>query len=99
VIRHIVLWKLIAEDEAGKAADAATISAALTALVGEIDGLQSLSVVRDEVGGANHDLALVAEYDSLEALAAYQVHPAHVRVATEVTKPRTTERACVDFEV
>ena len=99
MIRHIVLWRLVAEGEASRAEDAAAISAALTALVGEIEGLQSLRVARDEVGGANHDLALVAEFDSLEALAAYQVHPLHVRVATEVTKPRTTERACVDFEV
>lgn len=99
MIRHIVLWRLVADDDATRAADAAAISAAFAGLLGVIDGLQSLRVARDVVGETNHDVALVAEYDSLEALAAYQVHPAHVRAATEVVRPRTTGRTCIDVEI
>ena len=31
--------------------------------------------------------------------AAYQVHPLHVAVATEIIKPATCDRACFDYEV
>jgi hypothetical protein len=41
---------------------------------------------------------LIADYDSLEGLEAYQVHPDHV-AATHVIKPLVSARSNVDFEV
>jgi hypothetical protein len=95
-ILHIVAWKLTSDDPTEKAEQAAQISARLGALVGVIDEIRSLRVGPDVVGGANWDVALVAEYDDEAALARYQVHPAHVEAAGYV-KSVTAERMAVDF--
>jgi len=44
------------------------------------------------------DLVIYSEFDTVEDLQAYQVHPEHVRVARLVGEMRET-RAVVDYEV
>ncbi len=99
MIRHIVSWRLRPESIEAKAEAASTIAAVLEPLVGVIPGLHSL-IVRPNV--ANHDenwdVVLVADFESIEALVAYQVHPAH-QAAGDVPRSLATERAAVDFEV
>ena len=97
-ILHIVSWKLAATDPTVKAEHAAGMVARLGGLVGVIDEIQSLRIGPDVVGGANWDIALVAEYADEAALARYQVHPAHVEAGTYV-KSVTAERMAVDFVV
>ena len=97
-ILHIVSWKLTATDPAEKAEHAAGIVARLSGLVGVVDEIRSLRVGPDVVGGANWDIALVAEYDDEAALARYQVHPAHVEAAAYV-KSVVSERMAVDLVV
>lgn len=99
MIRHIVAWKLTAESPEEKAAAIAKIAAALEPLVGEIPGLISLTV-RANVAyfDSNFDGALVSEHDSVEALEAYQVHPAHV-VAAAVPRSLAAQRVTVDVEL
>jgi len=97
-ILHIVSWRLAATDPVEKAAHAAGIAARLGALVGVIDDIQTLRVGPDVVGGANWDIALVAEYDDEAALARYQVHPAHVEAAGYV-KSVVAERMAVDLVI
>ena len=63
-----------------------------------IDDIQTLRVGPDVVGGANWDIALVAEYDDEAALARYQVHPAHVEAAGYV-KSVVAERMAVDLVI
>jgi len=41
---------------------------------------------------------LIADYDSLAALEAYQVHPDHV-AATQIIRPLVASRSNVDFAV
>jgi quinol monooxygenase YgiN len=98
VITHIVMWKLAAEDEQTKAHHAEEIRDALESLVGVVDEIVSLKVVRDTLGiPGSWDLVLIGEYDTEEALAAYQSHPAH-QAAAAVVRERVAERASVDFE-
>jgi hypothetical protein len=88
MIRHIVVWKLKAEDDAGKAA-----------AVNVIDGTRSLRVSANSAYfDANWDVVLEAEYDSLEALDAYQVHPEH-QAAAAIVRSHVAQRASVDFAV
>jgi hypothetical protein len=47
---------------------------------------------------SNWHVVLIADYESLEGLEAYQVHPDHV-AATHVIKPLVESRSNVDFEV
>ena len=98
MIRHIVSWKLRAEDEAGKAAAVAEITAQLTALVPLIPEILSLTVGANVNPAADFDVALVADYESLDTLAVYQDHPAH-QAAAAVIREFVAARAAVDFVV
>jgi hypothetical protein len=95
-ILHIVSWKLTATDPAEKAEHLAGMVDRLGGLVGVIDEIRSLRIGPDVVGGANWDIALVAEYDDEAALARYQVHPAHVAAGAYV-KSVAAERMAVDM--
>ncbi|WEO77701.1 Dabb family protein [Cryobacterium sp. SO2] len=97
-ILHIVSWKLAASDPAEKAEHAAQMTARLGGLVGVVDEIRTLRIGPDVVGGANWDIALVAEFDDEAALGRYQVHPAHVEAGRYV-KAVTAERMAVDFVV
>ena len=97
-IRHVVTWQLTTTDPAEKAEQSARISESLEALVGQVDGLQSLKVGTDAVGGGNWDLALIADFDDVEAIDRYQVHPEHVAAAGYI-RTVVAQRSCVDFAV
>jgi hypothetical protein len=99
MIRHIVLFTLASDDQQQRAADAAALKQRLEGLVGQIPGLQSLTVKTDlgEVDG-HFDIALVSDHDDNEALRGYQAHPAHVEAGAFV-KTVVDKRAVVDFEV
>ncbi|MEC5183281.1 hypothetical protein RCH12_000728 [Cryobacterium sp. MP_3.1] len=97
-ILHIVSWKLAATDPAEKAENGAQMSVRLGALVGVVDEIRSLRIGPDVVGGANWDVALVAEFDDEAALGRYQLHPAHVAAGAYV-RSVTAERMAVDLVV
>ncbi len=99
MIRHVVMWKLSATDAPAKAAAIAAIAGALEPLVGVVPGLQSL-MVRPNVAylETNYYAILVSDFDSVEALEQYQVHPAHVEAAA-VPRSHAASRVTVDFEV
>lgn len=99
MIRHIVSWKLKDGDEAAKAQAFAEIEAALTALPAAVPQVRSLTVGRNiAYPEKNFDVVLVADFDSLDDLDAYQVSPAHLE-AGAVVAARVVARAAVDFEV
>ena len=98
MIRHIVMWKLGAEDAAGKAASVEAIAGVLEPLV-HLEGISSLTVRANgaDIEG-NWDAVLVGDYDSLDALDNYLVHPEHV-AAVSVVKQHTVARSAVDYEL
>lgn len=99
MIRHIVMWKLNAEDAEGKAAAIAEIASVLEPLANIIDGVASLKVhANTEYADVNWDAVLVGDYDSVEALDAYQVHPEH-QAAAAIVRSHAAQRAAVDFEL
>lgn len=99
MIRHIVLFKLAADDDAQRRDDAHGIAERLEALDTQIAGIQSIRVDRDLGLVEGHwDIALVSEHDDNAALEAYQVHPAHQEAAVFV-KSVTSDRAVVDYSV
>jgi Stress responsive A/B Barrel Domain len=71
----------------------------LRALPAQIPELRSMSVGVDVLGGpSSHDLAIVADFDDLEGLQAYNRHPAHAEVL-RISAPVKLSLATVDFEV
>ena len=100
MIRHVVSWKLTAQDAATRESDIAAITAGLTSLPSVIPEILELTVGRNVASYPdNFDIVLIADYESLEALEAYQVHPEHIRVANEIVRPRVSGRSNVDFEL
>ncbi|MFB6357761.1 MAG: Dabb family protein, partial [Thiohalorhabdaceae bacterium] len=77
MIKHIVMWRLLAEAQGNsKSANAELMKEKLEALEGRIPGLLKIEVGLD-VGGteASADVVLYSELADQEALAAYQSHP------------------------
>lgn len=99
MIRHIVLFRLAADDDAQRRDDAHGIAERLEALETQIPGIQSIRVDRDlGLVDGHWDVALVSEYDDNAALEAYQVHPAHKEAAAWIGTV-VTDRAVVDYSV
>ena len=99
MIVHIVFWRLH-ETANGKSRidNAREIKARFEALRPIISGLRRLDVGIDFAGTEqSSDIALYTEFDSREALDAYQLHPAHQDVAAFLA-PLRTERRVVDYE-
>ncbi|MFC5928004.1 Dabb family protein [Cryobacterium melibiosiphilum] len=97
-IRHIVCWKLSAVTPRKKAADAAEITSGLEALVGVVPEILALTVGPDVAGDENWDVALIADFDDLEALARYQKHPEHKKVGAFI-RTVVSDRLAVDLQV
>lgn len=98
-IKHVVAWRLAAEDAAEKAAHAAEAVRRLQGLLGLIPEILELSVGANSLPIAgNWDLVLVAEFADEAALDTYQNHPAHLEAGAYV-RSVVRERAAVDYEI
>ena len=100
MIKHIVFWKFADHAEgADKAANLERAREEIAGLAGLVPGLRSLEVaIGADPLEHSYDLVLCSEFDSVESLQAYIVHPRHQAVAGFISKVRT-ERACMDYEV
>ena len=98
MIRHIVAWKLAAEDAAERRAQATKIADDLMALRGVVPSIIDISVGPDILGGGNWDVALVADFADAAALDAYMTHPDPQAVVAYV-RSVVQDRVAVDFEV
>ena len=98
MIRHIVMFTLVATDEAQRESDVAEMRARLRALVGTVPGLVTMSFERDLglIAEGHWDAVLVSEHEDNAALEAYQAHPAHQEAGAFI-RSVTGERATVDF--
>jgi quinol monooxygenase YgiN len=97
MIKHLVMWRL-REDAGDKAANALRLKKLLEGLNGRIPGLLKLEVGIDfSREGESSDVVLYSEFESRQALDAYQVHPAHAEVVPFVKSVRA-ERRVVDYQ-
>lgn len=100
MVRHIILWKLKEEyAQVGKQERLIQIKQELEDLKNEISGIIDIKVHINGLNTSNADLMLESSFESAEKLAAYAIHPSHVRVAEELVKPFVEVRMCLDFEV
>ena len=94
MITHIVTFKLRDEDRA----EVERCKALLDGLVGVVPSLRSMTVGINVVESPRaHTLGLIATFDDLDGLEAYQVHPAHQEVAGQL-RAASSAIAAVDFE-
>jgi heme-degrading monooxygenase HmoA len=93
MVRHIVLWKLKTNNETVFE----TVRAALQAQ--RIPGLLKTEIGRNFTQNRRAvDFALVMDFESREALAAYHKHPAHLATRA-VVDPLAAEHWIADYEL
>lgn len=99
MIRHIVAFRLVAEDAAGRADAARELKSVLEALPERIPDVSSLEVGPDlgKVDG-HWDAVLVSEHPDVAALERYQAHPEH-QAALQRINSLVAARAVVDYTV
>ncbi len=98
MIRHIVEFRLAADDPQQQEADARGIRERLTSLLGVVPSVRSITVAPDlGIIGGHWDLVLVSEHDSNADLESYQAHPAHQEAVAWVSTV-VSDRATVDYE-
>lgn len=99
MVRHIILWKLkeeYAEDE--KKELLIKIKKGLEDLKSEVSEIKEIQVHINGLDTSNADLMLESSFETAEKLAAYVIHPSHVKVAENLVKPFVEVRMCLDFE-
>lgn len=100
MVHHVILWTLNPELSAEqREVVLKEIKEGLEALKGVVEGLVDIKVnIAKRLDSSNCDLMLDSTLVSEDALKAYAVHPAHVKVANEKVRPYTIQRVCLDFE-
>jgi quinol monooxygenase YgiN len=94
------MWKLKNHAEgADKAANAAKMKELLDACANIVPGMLRFEVGVAQPGlEATYDVVLYSEFESKEALEAYQQHPQHVALKPFMSAVREA-RQCMDYEV
>ena len=98
MVKHMIVWKL-KDDIDNKEATALNIKSALEGLVGKIDGLTKMEIIIDKLPSSSGDIMMDSEFESNDALMAYQQHPLHVEIANGIVRPSVSARLSLDYEV
>ena len=101
MIRHVVMFKFLPEaDGRTKAENVAMTAERLRALPSLIPEILHSEVHIGAAGAAdaNCDLLLVSDFESLDTLATYLVHPDHKAIGAFM-RPLRESRAAVDYVI
>ena len=98
MVHHIVLWNFLESMSQEEKREAGAKMKELLEPIGAlVDGAVSIKVVMNELDSSNRDIALISQFETVEALKTYQVHPAHVE-AVKFVRSVTCNRSCLDYE-
>ena len=100
MVKHIVLFKLADEAEGNvKLRNAEIIKEQLEALKEIIPQIRKIHVHINSAKAPadNCDVLLDSEFDNLDDVKSYSVHPAHVKVGEFIGRVRVS-RAAIDYE-
>lgn len=100
MIRHVVMWKFQSEAEGKtKAENMAWVKEHLYALLPIIPEIKKMEIGTDVSGTEmSMDLMLLTEFDTMDALKTYAVHPEHLKVSGYVRKV-IESRVVLDCEI
>jgi len=95
MINHIVMWKF--RDDVLES-DKLEMKRRLDSLKGQLPTLVNISVGIDvSRSDRSWDMVLYSEFESMEGLKSYAIHPEHLKVG-EFIKTLVSESAAVDYE-
>lgn len=94
------MWKFKDEAEGlSKKENLLKVKAMLEALPEKIDFIRHMEVnLNENDNGKNFDAVLISEFDSLDDVKRYRVHPDHVKISEYVSLVRL-DRASVDYTI
>lgn len=95
-MKHTVIFKLTGSAEERRAL-ASRFAEALMELPAIIPQLSSMQTGLNVNPKEDYDVILTAEADTLDDIAAYSAHPAHL-ACVEIIKGHIASRACVDWQ-
>ena len=99
MVKHIVLWNFVSDlCDAERSEAGAKMKALLEPIRELVPGAVEIQVVQNQMASSNRDIALISTFETAEALAAYQNHPAHVE-AGKYVRSVTCNRACMDYDI
>lgn len=93
MIKHIVMFKL---NDVSKAEEA---KERFNKVVENVSELKKGEVVINSADApdSNYTIALICDFESIDDLNAYQVHPAHEEFVAFIAGIKT-DRSCIDYE-
>lgn len=99
MIKHIVMFKLKEADGRSEYENAAEAQRRFEDVIANVKELKRGGVVINskDAPESNYTIALVCDFESIDDLNAYQVHPAHVEFGKFIGTVKT-DRACIDYE-
>ena len=97
MVQHIVMWNFLDSlSQEEKEAAGRKMKELLEPIGALVEGAVDIQVVLNELDSSNRDVARISRFETVEALQAYQVHPAHVE-AGKFVRSVTCNRSCMDF--
>lgn len=93
MIKHIVMFRL---NDVSKAEE---VKERFDKVIENVSELKKGKVVINSAGApdSNYTIALICDFESIDDLNAYQVHPAHKEFGSFIAEIKT-DRACIDYE-
>lgn len=100
MIKHIVMFKLMDINGKTELENAFEAKERFNDVIEKVPTLKSAEVVinSEDAAPANYTIALLCDFDTIDDLNAYQVHPAHVDFGKYIASIRES-RACIDYEI
>jgi len=99
MIKHIVMFKL--KDIDGKTAyeNALEAKERFNDVIANVKELKKGKIVINskDADQSNYTISLLCDFDTIDDLNAYQIHPAHVAFGKFIGTVKT-DRACIDYE-
>ncbi|MBR4362779.1 MAG: Dabb family protein [Ruminococcus sp.] len=99
MIKHIVMFKLKEAGGRTEYENAAEAQKRFESVIENVKELRRGEVVINskDAPESNYTISLLCDFDSINDLNAYQVHPAHVEFGRFIGTVKT-DRACIDYE-
>lgn len=99
MVKHIVMFRLKPDMDFGEKKQVMdAFKTGIERLSEQIPFIRKIEVGLNMNPAESFDIALYSEFDTLDDVKAYAVHPAHVAVAA-LLKDCKESRSCVDYEI
>ena len=99
MIRHIVMFKLKATEGMSEFDNALEAKKRFGDVIANVKEMKKgeLVINSKDADPSNYTISLICDFDTIDELNAYQVHPVHVNFAKFLGTVKT-DRACIDYE-